>query len=57
MGKSDFSHVDFEAENMAGIPIEIRLGSKQGNMLESLLDNIDTGALDASLLQLPNMQN
>ncbi|MDH5571345.1 MAG: hypothetical protein OEY89_06240 [Gammaproteobacteria bacterium] len=57
MGKSDFSHIDFEAENMPGIPIEIRLGSKQGNQLESLLHELNTGSLGSDLMQLPNTQN
>jgi hypothetical protein len=57
MGKSDFSHVDFEQENIAGIPVEVRLSSKEGNSIESSLDTVSTSPLDNNLLQLPNVKN
>ncbi len=50
-GKTDFTNVDYQQENIDGIPVEVIIKSKQGDKLEIVLDSISTRALDEELFK------
>ncbi len=50
-GKTDFILIDYDEENIAGVPIEISTISEHENKLILLLDKINTDTLDASLFE------
>lgn len=56
MGNSDFSHIDYEEENVSGIPIESRLVSGSGNSIDLSIVSVSTNAIDAGLMQIPNSE-
>ena len=49
MGQSDFDHIDYQQENINGIPIEIINIAKKTNKLEMMLLNVSRKKLDKSL--------
>lgn len=51
-GKTDFVLIDYDEENIDGVPIEITAISANENKLNLLLDKTDSGTLDSSLFEV-----
>lgn len=51
-GKTEFVLIDYDEENIDGIPIEITAISENENKLILLLDELDSGTLDSSLFEV-----
>ena len=50
-GKTNFTNVDYQQENIDGIPIEVILKSEQGDKLELILDSITIKPLENKLFK------
>jgi len=50
-GKSDFTLIDYQQENIDGIPIEVIIKSEKGDRLEILLDSISVKPLETKLFE------
>ena len=55
-GKTNFVLIDYDEENIDGLPIEITTISENENKLILLLDKTDSGTLDSSLFEV-SMKN
>lgn len=51
-GKTDFMHVDYQQENIDGIPIEVTIMTKQGDRLESIIQKVSTDKLSDTLFSI-----
>ncbi|MFW2374648.1 MAG: hypothetical protein ACN4GM_16095 [Gammaproteobacteria bacterium] len=54
MGKTDFMHVDYEKQNMVGIPIEVLRVTNKDKTPEIVLDKINQNKLDQLLFNSQN---
>ncbi|MCW9014423.1 MAG: hypothetical protein OQL06_11615 [Gammaproteobacteria bacterium] len=57
MGKTDFIEIDYQMENMDGLPLEIITISDNKPTVELLIDSITTKRLDQAYFDIPNSQN
>ena len=55
MGKTDFIHVDYDKENMVGIPIEVVRLTDKDRHPEIVLDRINHNTLDNALFNRQNL--
>lgn len=55
-GKTEFVLIDYDEENIEGVPIEMTAISENENKLILLLEKSDSGALDSSLFEM-SMKN
>ena len=54
MGKTDFLLIDYDKENIQGIPIESTRETPNGKATELVIESISTEPLDRSLFSIPN---